>query len=327
MALSGSQDFTVTRDDIIKMSLQHIGAIGDGDTPSVTQVTEAALYLNMLLKFWQADDLQLWIRKLGYVLPQTFTTMPPKISLGAEGGHATNSYNFTTTTAAAVLGASTITVASTTGISNTFNIGIELSDGTMQWTTVSGAPAGLVVTLAATLTKAVASGASVYCYQTKILRPQRILDAYTRLSNATLANVTDTLLTKMTQEEYNAQPNKGATGTPNMWYYDEVLGLSTTLYPGNGDFYVWPIFADGDTLVVIQYIKTFDDLDGSTNNVEFPQTWFLPIMVGLAWLLSAKNGIPLNERKTLQQEAEFLKNQAKQFDQETGSIFFMPRAD
>lgn len=327
MSLSGSQDFTCTRDDLIKMSLQHIGAIGDGDTPNATQLSESALYLNMLIKFWQADDMQLWIRKLGYVLPQTITSQPAKISLGAEGGHATNSYVYTTTTAASAVGSGTLTVTSITGISSTYNIGIELSDGTMQWTTVNGAPSGSTVALSASLTGAVASGASVYVYQTKITRPQRILDAYRRSSSTTLANIGDTPMTKLTQQEYNEQSLKTTSGTPTSWFYDEVLGLGTTLHPGNGDFYVWPIFANGANVIVLQYIKTFDDLDGATNNVEFPQMWFLPLMVGLAWLLSPKHGIPLNERKTLQQEAEFLKSQVKLYDEEYGSLYLQPSGE
>ena len=324
MALSGSQDFTVTRDDIIKMSLQHIGVIGDGDTPTATQLTEGALYLNMLIKFWQSDDIQLWIRKTGYILPQTITSLPAKISLGAEGGHATNAYNFTTTSAASSSGATTITVTSTTGISNTYNIGVELSDGTMQWTTVSGAPAGQVVTLAVALTGNVASGASVYCYQTKILRPVRILEAFRRSSSATLTSISDTKLTPLSGNEYFDLSSKGSTGIPTSWYYDEVLGLSTSLHPGNGDFYLWPLFSNGDSLIVIRYTKIFDDFDGATNNAEFPQMWFLPLMVGLAWLLAAKNGIPLNERKTLHEEAEMLRQQTKAFDEELGSLFIQP---
>ena len=320
MSLSGSQDFTITRDELIKASLQHISAIGDGVTPSATQLSESALLLNMLIKHWQTDDIQLWIRKLGYVLPISGIN---KTALGAEGGHATNSYNYTTTSAASLSGASTITVTSTTGITDTYYIGVELSDGTMQWTTVSGAPAGQVVTLAAALTGDVASGAAVYCYESKIKRPLRILDAYRRLSS----DDTDTSLTRLTQQEYNAQSNKFSEGVPNSYFYDEVLSLSTTLHPGNGDFYFWPIFENGDEVIVIQYTKVFDDLDAASNNVEFPQTWFLPLMVGLAWLLAPKHGIPLKERQMLFQEMTILKDAAKNYDQELGSLFLTVNRD
>src|SRR5258708_7498144 len=243
IALSGLQDYSLTRDNLITMALQNVGAIGDGDTPNPTQLTECSLLLNALIKHWQIDNIELWIRKLGYILPVSATN---KTALGAEGGHASNSYVYTTVGTAAVSGASTLILTTASGISNTNNIGIELADGTMQWTTVNGVPVGSTVTLTATLTQAVAAGNSVYSYATKILRPDTVLDAYRRVSSNTLANQTDVPLIKKTQQEYNNLASKFQLGIPNSYFYDEVLGFNTSGYPGNGDFYFWPLFSDGD---------------------------------------------------------------------------------
>ena len=60
MALSNSVDFSMTRDDLIQTALQDIGALAEGEVPTPTQLTESALRLNMLIKFWQADGMQLW---------------------------------------------------------------------------------------------------------------------------------------------------------------------------------------------------------------------------------------------------------------------------
>ena len=60
MALSASTNFTVTRDDIITRALRIVGAIGQGETPEVQAVTDAALVLNMIVKERQADGMQLW---------------------------------------------------------------------------------------------------------------------------------------------------------------------------------------------------------------------------------------------------------------------------
>ena len=72
-----------------------------------------------------------------------------------------------------------IPVTSTTGFANGYNIGITLSDGTIQWTTESGSPSGSTITLAASLTGNVSNGAYVYVYQTanRISTPKRILHA------------------------------------------------------------------------------------------------------------------------------------------------------
>ena len=60
---SGSTDFSVTRDDIIKRALRLIGVLAQGELPSTDQVTEASLALNSLVKAWQADGMPLWAIK------------------------------------------------------------------------------------------------------------------------------------------------------------------------------------------------------------------------------------------------------------------------
>lgn len=316
MALSGSQTFGVTRDDLIKASLQHIGAIGDGDTPSSTQLTEGSLLLNMLIKHLQADQIQLWIRKTGYIFPVSDVS---KTVLGAEGGNAASAYTYITTTAASTSGASTITVSSITGISSTDVIGIELSDSDIQWNTVNGVPSGSTITLTNVLTTSVNSGANVYSYTAanKLTCPAEITDAFRRRSS----DNTDVPLVHISDQEYQQLAAKTEEGIPVQWYYDQTLGLGASGYPGNGDFYFWPRFQDGGYIIVIRFNKFLDDLDGATDNVEFPQLWFLPLMVGLAWLLAPKHGIPLRERQILMQEFMFLKQAAKDADQESGSLF------
>lgn len=319
MALSGSTNFPVTRDDLIKAAMQHISALGDGDTPNATQLSEASFLLNILIKNWQTEGMQLWMTYYGYIFPVSGTT---KCSLGAEGGKSASSYIYTTTSVASSSGGSTITVVAVTGIVNTNVIGIELSDGSMQWTTVNGAPAGSVITLATPLTGNVAAGASVYAYAVgaQLTRPKEIVGSFLRTSS----DNTDVPLTIISMDEYNNLSSKFQKGTPNQVAYDKVLGLSTSLYPGNGDFYFWPIFENGDTVIVIKYVKLFDDLDIGANNPEFPQEWFLPLMLGLAWLLSPKNGVPLNERKTLMQEAEMFRDRTIDNDVENVSVNFQP---
>ncbi len=63
MATSGSYDFAMNRDDIIKRALRLAGALAQGETPTTDQVTEAATALNSLVKAWQTDGLQLWALK------------------------------------------------------------------------------------------------------------------------------------------------------------------------------------------------------------------------------------------------------------------------
>lgn len=317
MALSSSTDFALTRDDIIKLSYQHIGALEEGGTPNTNQYTEGSLLLNMLIKNWQQDGMQLWMRNYGYILPVTDVS---KVTLGAEGSYGVTNYTHTTTSASTTAGAFTVTLTSVTGVATTYNIGIEQSDGSMFWTTVNGAPAGFVVTLTDAPTEDVDTDAHVYVYPTANLltNPWEILEAFTRRVDDDV----DSPMDNLTEQEYNLLGNKTEASTPLQWFWDKRLGYSTTGYPGNSDFYIWPRFNGGDTILVIRYTKRYDDLDVTSNNPEFPQNWFLPLMLGLAWLIAPKHGIPLKERQMLLQEATIYKMDALNADQEHGSLYF-----
>ena len=81
MATSGSTDFSVSRDDIIKRALRLIGALAQGETPTTNQTTEAAAALNGLVKAWQADGMPLWAIK-SYDIPLTSGIKDYSIGLG-----------------------------------------------------------------------------------------------------------------------------------------------------------------------------------------------------------------------------------------------------
>lgn len=63
MSTSGSTNFATDRDSIIKGALRLVGAISQGDTPTTDQVNEASEALNMLMKHWMIDGMQLWALK------------------------------------------------------------------------------------------------------------------------------------------------------------------------------------------------------------------------------------------------------------------------
>lgn len=81
MPTSGSTDFSVTRDDIIKRALRLIGVLAQGETPTTDQTTEAALALNGLVKAWQVDGMPLWAIKT-YNVSLTNGTSSYRIGIG-----------------------------------------------------------------------------------------------------------------------------------------------------------------------------------------------------------------------------------------------------
>lgn len=82
MPTSGSTDFSVTRDDIIKRALRLLGVVAQGELPTADQTTEAALALNGLVKAWQAEGMPLWAikeRAVTLIADQaTYTLNTPK---------------------------------------------------------------------------------------------------------------------------------------------------------------------------------------------------------------------------------------------------------
>jgi hypothetical protein len=63
MATSGTTTYSTSRDEIISRALRIIGATSQGETPTATQISEAAISLNSLVKAWQADGMPLWALK------------------------------------------------------------------------------------------------------------------------------------------------------------------------------------------------------------------------------------------------------------------------
>lgn len=312
MATSGSIDFSISRNDIIEASLKQIGVLGEGESPNSTQITETSLLLNALVKARMADGMPLWALKEGYVLPMTGTNL---YTIGSSA-HVVSSYVTTTLASTASIG-TTIVVTSASGISSGYAIGVEQNDSTILWTTVNGAPSGTTVTLTAPLTVAAASGKRVWVYNTtnRINRPLRVISAY-------IGQIVSDVLTNRwqiniaTKDQWLSLGNPTATGVPNQIWYDPLL---TT-----GELHVYPQFLGGSQLIEITYHRPFEDFDASTDTPDFPQEWYLSLIMDLAAILGAKAGVSIDERRELKKEAEMWRQLALDNGTEQGSLFMQP---
>lgn len=63
MATSSSYNFNPTRDEIIQSSLRLLGVGHRGESVPADEINDASMALNIMLKSWQADGLQLWKRE------------------------------------------------------------------------------------------------------------------------------------------------------------------------------------------------------------------------------------------------------------------------
>ena len=307
MATSGTITFRTNRNEVIKGALRLCSAYDPENSagPSTAQITDAAESLNLLVKSWGAVGLQLWERRWGVVFPQnnqgTFILGSP----GPAGDHAclttplNGGFVQTTLSTDAADGASTIEVESITGqlsttgttattITNAYNIGIELDDGTLQWTTVNGAPSGTTVTLAAVLTDSATSGNAVYCYQTKLIRPLRVLDAFIRQTQGG----NDLPCKIISRDEYNRFGVKSSPGTPTQIYYNPQSNT--------GQLYTYPVFNDMTQVLFIEFSKPIDDFTTSTDDYDLPQEWGNALKLNLALQIAPEYEVPTDKFKQIQ---------------------------
>lgn len=336
MATSGTVTFRTNRNEIINGALRLVGGVDAENTSggSAAQISNGAEALNLLVKSLEANGLQLWERRYGVIFPQKNQQFYMLGTPGPGGDHAClttplgTGFVRTTIATAAVSGATTIEVASITGagtaavtatsITDTYAIGIELDDGTMQWTTVSGAPSGTTVTLAAALTDDVAVGNVVNCYQTKLMRPLEVLDGFTRQkdtgSDPGVYNDIPHLI--LSREQYNRFGSKPSSGTSIQMYYDRQSN--------SGYLYIYPTTLDVSNEIFIEFTKPIDDFSSSADDYDLPQEWGEYLKFALAVRLAPEYMCPKEIYGQLKDQRDELFTLINGFDQEEASVFIQP---
>lgn len=275
MATSGVYSFNQTRDEIILDTLINLNVIGGNETsiPS-DELGYATRALNRIIKKWSAVSMPLWSRKEGVLFLQYNQA---SYDLGSTStDKVANSFTNTTTSAAASSAATAITVTSATGFSADQNIGIKLSTGYLQWTTIASV-AGTTINLDDALTSSVESGAIVYTCTAGIQRPLKIIDA--RLFD--ISNSLDIPMNQINYVPYMQQPQKTLTiATPTQFAYNPSLD--------NGKFYVYPTPSTVEKVIKFTYHNPIQDFNASTDNADFPVEWLDAIMAELSAKLALK---------------------------------------
>lgn len=277
MTTSGTYSFLVTRDDVIKTSMQFLGKLGENELPTATETSDLSCLLNMQTKQWMgksdfAPGLKVFTRRRGYLF---LNTLSGQYSVGPSSATGwTNNFVNPTTTASAAGAQPAIVVNSVVGVVIGYNIGVAYGPlRTLFWTTVLNV-VGSTVTLNANLPGPVVSGAEVYCYQTAGTQPQELETAVLRDGSNQ-----DTPLNIMRSiQEYDSLPNKADPtniADPVAIYYEFQLGTSN-LFTDCG--------AANDTskYIVVTYMEPTQDFNNPLDNPSYPQEWFLPLCWGLA---------------------------------------------
>lgn len=297
MATSGTTSFSVTENDIITDAYENAAIYGAGDTLGAEDVALARRKLNLIVKQWTsqidfAPGLKMWCRRRAYLFLQQNQT---QYSMGPTGDNiAEGSYTTTTLSAAASQGAGSITVTSITGLSTAMYIGVLLSTGAIQWTTINGAPSGSTVTLTATLTAAAASGARVFAYSSKARRPFDLVTAVRRDTSGIDTPVNTSSLI----EDYEAIAEKSGTGTPSSIYFEAQRT--------NAQIYLDCAPTDMTDVIRIVYRSYVEDSTSTTDDIDFPAEWYRPLSAQLSMDLCPAFKRPVSPELKLMRDESLL---------------------
>ncbi len=312
MARSGSYNFALDRDTIIKRAMQLVNLININQTARGADQDYAIDIFQSLIKLWQAEGIQLWNRRQATL----FTAyQDEQYSISHTGDHCANSYVNTTLSAAEALGQTVLSVTSSAGMIAADNIGIELDDRSRQWTSIVSVDSATQITVLASLTAAAASGNTLIAYTSKIAdRPLRILDARTvDLDNNKIA----LSMEMIGYDQYFNITDKRSDGRPLNFYYDKLLDA--------GVMYLYNRPDNVNELVEFTYHEAMEDVDSATDALDFPTEWTLPLIYGLGAELCIAFG-KFEEFKTIKPLADEYKKIVREFDNDEEPLYILPNS-
>ena len=298
MATSGSVDFTVDRDEIITEALEQLGVLEAGEIPLDADVTSAARTLNMLIKTWQTDGLNVFSVKRGYLFAEKDKS---EYELSTSGDHYTYDYTKDSIDGAVSSGAATVDLSDASSFTDGDNIGIYQSDNTMLWTT--GTKVGNTITLGTVTTADISDEATVYFYTDKADHPERIVEG-SLLNNS----LNERPLEPISRQEWSELSNKTYAGSITEFYFDERVPDSA--------IFTWPRTSDPRDIMKLWVKRIREDFDAATDNPDFPQRWYFPLAFSLAVAIGPKFGVPATNQnyKEIKEQAITWYEKAQNYD-------------
>ena len=256
------------------MALENLGVLRVGGTITSAQSTFSLRRLNVIAKQYQGTSdgaqgikvhtrqritMMLAVGQQSYLIGPASTDARASTALyrqtldAAEAGGQTV-LSVTDTS-------DTTTYPGTTGTMTASDIiGIELDDGTIQWTTVSSISAGDTVTVADALTSAAASGNYVWWFTSRAQRFPVIDSAVLREAGYTTTPLD--VYTEVRQYEYGVS-DKYANGTPTAILV-EPLRIATRITLNSQP-------TDVQQQIILTVLYPSEDYDATTDDISFPQ--------------------------------------------------------
>ena len=275
MATSGSFDYSRTAANLITVALENVGVLAAGGTVASADTATCLTRLNLIAK--AHSGMSDFARGLKHISRQRATLMLAKgqqsylIGPASTDSRASTAVGRTTLSAAEAASQTTLSITSNTdtttypGTTITMTasdiVGIELDDGTIQWTTISGTPT-TTMDIASGLTGAAAAGNYVYWFTARAQRMVLVESAVLRDEN----NKDTPLKVFRTIEEYEAGvSDKYADGDPTCILV-EPLRINTRITLDSQP-------QDVTKRIVLVGLYPQEDYDNAsgTDDISFPQ--------------------------------------------------------
>lgn len=319
MATSGTFTYTTTRQTIIENALALLEVYGVGLPIQTEDYSLAGSVLNNMVKAWQMQGLHLWKRQEAYVfLDQYVSQYNLAHTTPAKAADVDDSV-VTYTTAASSAGATTITVASVTGMTTTKTIGVVNSSNAIEWFTVSNVNTGTkVITLSGALVTDVTATSNVYYINAFINKPLAITSArrVSGVDQTSSSTLTTIEMEIAAYEDFQNLPTKTQVGAnPIMVCY--------TPYNTFGRLEVWPRPNDSRVYLNLTYEQMVEDWTNAAETPDFPVEWSEALTYGLAVRMAPMYGKEAKLQFLLPMQQQMLKD-VMDADAENTSVFFEP---
>ncbi len=312
MTSSGVVTRNPSLSSIINDSYKRANIIRDDEVPSGNAYLTALELLNDIVKAWQAHNIRVW------TLEEAVLFLQPgqyRYRLGLSStDEFTDAWDYlsTTTSASAAAGATAVTVGSVTPLAISDRVGVQLDDGTVQWTTVSSIST-LTINLGAALTSSVSSGNKVFAYTSRIIRPLKIDRAAAISFDSSASEIPIDVISR---NEYMDLPNKTATGEPSSIHYGPKIPL--------GELFVWPAPVNANTGIRFTYQRPIFDFVASSDTADFPDEWQMALKASLSYHLAVRNQMPLARIGELKEIAAGAAALVSSWDREAESVVMLP---
>lgn len=194
-------------------------------------------------------------------------------------------------------------------------IGIELSDGTMDWGRVLNVDSATSIDLAEGISGAATSGATVYFYTTQISRPV-LVDNFMYASNLTAGEIQ---VQRWSRSDYFQQPTKTTNGAVTAIYFQPTLT--------NAEIRLWPTASSVKNVLRFTYQEAMTAYSSASETLEVSEEYYNAVKWQLAADLSPGYGLPAERQAAIQARASAKLQEAEDHDAEVAPMSIEPDFD